>query len=179
MDQTGRKLLMEFKIAHLEQPVNAELLSTLGDSEAMVKINQIDYRLKVLRFSTNILEFILDNSYRTAKILEYGSSHVKILMNGEQIILKKHSKLTEILEKSMALGGSASGENKLLSQIPGRVVSILVKVGDQIKKGDSVIVLESMKMQVAVKSHKDGKIKEIKVKQGNAVSRNDVIAIIE
>jgi hypothetical protein len=30
---------MEFKIAHLEQPVNAELLSTLGDSEAMVKIN--------------------------------------------------------------------------------------------------------------------------------------------
>jgi biotin carboxyl carrier protein len=39
--------------------------------------------------------------------------------------------------------------------------------------------VESMKMQVAVKSHKDGKIKEIKVKQGNTVSRNDVIAVIE
>ena len=54
---------MEFKIAHLEHLVNAELLSTLGDSEAIVKINQIDYRLKVLRFSTNILEFMINNSY--------------------------------------------------------------------------------------------------------------------
>ena len=121
----------------------------------------------------------MDNSYKTAKILEYGSSHVKILMNGEQIILKKHSKLTEILEKSMALGSSASGENKLLSQIPGRVVSIMVKAGDQIKKSDSVIVLESMKMQVAVKAHKDGQIKDIKVKIGDTVSRNDVVAVIE
>jgi biotin carboxyl carrier protein len=100
-------------------------------------------------------------------------------MNGEQIILKKHSKLTEILEKSTALGGSASGENKLLSQIPGRVVSIMVKAGDQIKKSDSVIVLESMKMQVAVKAHKDGQIKDIKVKIGDTVSRNDVVAVIE
>jgi len=100
-------------------------------------------------------------------------------MNGEQIILKKHSKLTEILEKSMALGGSSSGENKLLSQIPGRVVSIMVKTGDQIKKGDSVIVLESMKMQVAVKAHKDGQIRDTKVKIGDTVSRNDVVALIE
>ena len=68
---------MEFKIAHLEQPVNAELLSTLGDSEAMVKINQIDYRLKVLRFSTNILEFMINNSYHYAKILNSSTSEVK------------------------------------------------------------------------------------------------------
>jgi biotin carboxyl carrier protein len=79
----------------------------------------------------------------------------------------------------MALSGSASGENKLLSQIPGRVVSIMVKVGDQIKKGDSIIVLESMKMQVAVKAHKDGEIKATKVKIGDTVSRNDVVAVIE
>ena len=64
----------------------------------------------------------------------------------------------------MALGGSSSGENKLLSQIPGRVVSIMVKAGDQIKKGDSVIVIESMKMQVAVKAHKDGQVRDTKSK---------------
>jgi biotin carboxyl carrier protein len=102
-----------------------------------------------------------------------------MLMNGEQIILKKHSKLTEILEKSIVLGGSSSGENKLLSQIPGRVVSIILRAGDQINKGDSIIVLESMKMQVAVKAHKDGQIRDIKVKVGDTVSRNDIVALIE
>jgi biotin carboxyl carrier protein len=93
--------------------------------------------------------------------------------------INKHSKLSEILEKSLSKISQTAGVNNLTSQIPGRVVSVLGKQGDSVNKGDSIVVLESMKMQVAVKSHKDGKIKEIRVKQGNTVSRNDVIAVIE
>jgi biotin carboxyl carrier protein len=159
--------------------LSGSIKESSGNGQIVATINNKEHSIRIIGLKNNTLEFILDNSYRTAKILEYGSSYIKLLMNGEQIILKKHSKLTEILEKSMALGGSASGENKLLSQIPGRVVSISVKVGDQIKKGDSVIVLESMKMQVAVKAHKDGEIKDTKVKIGDTVSRNDIVAIIE
>lgn len=170
---------MEFKIDNQDSVLSGSIKESSGNGKIVVTINNKEHSIKIIGLKNSILEFILDNSYKTAKILEYGSSHFKILMNGEQIILKKHSKLTEILEKSMALGGSASGENKLLSQIPGRVVSVMVKAGDQIKKDDSVIVLESMKMQVAVKGHKDGQIKDIKVKIGDTVSRNDVVAVIE
>lgn len=170
---------MEFKIDNQDGVLSGSIKETRGNGKIVATINNKEHSIQIIGLKNRILEFILDNSYKTAKILEYGSSHVKILMNGEQIILKKHSKLTEILEKSMALGSSASGENKLLSQIPGRVVSIMVKAGDQIKKSDSVIVLESMKMQVAVKAHKDGQIKDIKVKIGDTVSRNDVVAVIE
>ena len=170
---------MEFKIAHLEQPVNAELVSTLGESEAMVKINQKDYRLKVLRFSTNILEFMIDNSYHSAKILYSSTSEVKLLIDGTEMKINKHSKLSEVLEQSLSKISQTAAVNNLTSQIPGRVVSVLGKQGDSVNKGDSIVVLESMKMQVAVKSHKDGRIKEIKVTQGNTVSRNDVIAVIE
>jgi biotin carboxyl carrier protein len=83
------------------------------------------------------------------------------------------------LEKSLSKISQTTGVNNLTSQIPGRVVTVLGKPGDSVNKGDSIVVLESMKMQVAVKSHKDGKIKEIKAKQGNTVSRNDIIAVIE
>jgi biotin carboxyl carrier protein len=170
---------MEYKITPLEQPANAELLSTLGDSEAMVKINQRDYRLKVLRFSTNILEFMINNSYHYAKILSSSTSEVKLLIDGTEMKISKHSKLSEVLEKSLSKISMSTGVNSLTSQIPGRVVSVIGKQGDPVNKGDSIVVLESMKMQVAVKSHKDGMIKEIKVKQGNTVSRNDIIAVIE
>ncbi len=170
---------MEFKIDNQDRVLSGSIKESSGNGKIVATINNKEHSIKIICLKNSILEFILDNSYKTAKILEYGSSHVKILMNGEQIILKKHSKLTQILEKSAALGGSVSGENKLLSQIPGRVVSIMVKAGDQIKKSDSVIVLESMKMQVAVKTHKDGQIKDIKVKIGDTVSRNDVVAVIE
>lgn len=170
---------MEFKIDNSDNILSGSINEYSGNGKMVATINGKEHSIKIVGLKNSILEFILDNSYRTAKILEFGSSHIKLLMNGEQIILKKHSKLTEILEKSMALGGSTSGENKLLSQIPGRVVSIMVKAGDQIKKGDSVIVLESMKMQVAVKAHKDGQIRDTKVKIGDTVSRNDVVALIE
>ena len=170
---------MEFKIDNSDNILSGSINEYSGNGKMVATINGKEHSIKIVGLKNSILEFILDNSYKTAKILEFGSSHIKLLMNGEQIILKKHSKLTEILEKSMTLGGSSSGENKLLSQIPGRVVSIMVKAGDQIKKGDSVIVLESMKMQVAVKAHKDGQVRDTKVKIGDTVSRNDIVAVIE
>jgi biotin carboxyl carrier protein len=101
------------------------------------------------------------------------------MLDGQPMTVKKHSKLTEVLEKASALGGAGGGDLNLASQIPGRVVNIAAKPGAEIKKGDVVVVLESMKMQVAVKAHKDGTLKEIKVKQGASVSRNDVLAVIE
>jgi biotin carboxyl carrier protein len=170
---------MEFKINNLDNILTGSISESSGNGKIIATINGKEHSIKIIGLQNSIMEFILDNSYKTAKILEFDSSHIKMLMNGEQIILKKHSKLTEILEKSMVLGGSSSGENKLLSQIPGRVVSIMLRAGDKINKGDSIIVLESMKMQVAVKAHKDGQIRDIKVNVGDTVSRNDVVALIE
>ena len=170
---------MEFKINNLDNTFTASISESSSNGKTIATINGKEHSVKIIGLQNSILEFIIDNSYRTAKILDFDSSHIKILMNGEQIILKKHSKLTEILEKSMVLGGSSSGESKLLSQIPGRVVSIILRAGDQVNKGDSIIVLESMKMQVAVKAHKDGQIRDIKVNVGDTVSRNDVVGLID
>jgi biotin carboxyl carrier protein len=121
----------------------------------------------------------LDNKFHSSKIVESLSSHVKLLIDGQPVSIKKHTNLTEILGKSLLLGDKGSGENRLSSQIPGRVVGVIATIGSEVKKGDSVAVLESMKMQVAIKAHKDGKIKEIRVKEGATVSRNDIVAIIE
>jgi biotin carboxyl carrier protein len=55
----------------------------------------------------------------------------------------------------------------------------MVELGSTVKKGDPIIVLESMKMQVAVKSHKDGNVKQIKVNIGATVARYDIVAILE
>jgi len=170
---------MEFKINNLGEINTGSISQSSGNGKIIATINGKQHSIQIISLKNSILEFILDNSYKTAKILEYGSANIKILIDGEEIDIKKHSKWTEVLEKSTALGGASSGENKLLSQIPGRVVSIMLKVGDQVKKGDSIIVLESMKMQVAVKSHKEGKIRDIKVKVGDTVSRNDIVALIE
>jgi biotin carboxyl carrier protein len=171
---------MEFRVGDLAHLLDGEVLRTSGDgSTVLVRIGGKEHSLRLLRSGTNEFEFILDNTFHHAKILQSGSSEVKIVVDGQPLTVKKHSKLTEVLEKASALGAAGGGDRNLASQIPGRVVNIAVKVGDDVKKGDVVVVLESMKMQVAVKAHKDGNVKDIKVKQGASVARNDILAVIE
>jgi len=170
---------VEYKIEKINQFISGTLITSKHDGTVFVSINGNERSLKVIMVDGNELEFILDNKFYNVKIIESLSSHVRLTINGQQVSLKKHSKLAEILGRSLSHSEKGSGENRLSSQIPGRVVSMMVKVGTEIKKGDSIAILESMKMQIAVKAHKDGTIKEIKVKEGSTVSRNDVIAIIE
>jgi biotin carboxyl carrier protein len=171
--------LMEFKVGDLSQMIGGEVLRTGENNSILVNIGGKERTIRLLKSGTGEFEFILDNTFHHAKILQSGSSEVKLMLDGQPITIKKHSKLTEVLEKASALGGTGGGDRNLASQIPGRVVNIAAKPGAEVKKGDVVVVLESMKMQVAVKAHKDGTLKEIKVKQGASVARNDVLAIIE
>ena len=170
---------MEFKVDDLTGMLEGEVLRTTDDNSVLVRIGGKQHTLRLLKTGTNDFEFMLDNTFHQAKILQSGSAEVKIVLDGQPLTVKKHSKLTEVLEKASALGGAGRGDNNLASQIPGRVVNITAKLGNEVKKGDVIVVLESMKMQVAVKAHKDGNLKEIKVKAGASVARNDILAVIE
>jgi biotin carboxyl carrier protein len=170
---------MDFKIADSEEIIDGKLLYSTSDGSILVKISGKEYLVKLLKSGTDFFEFILDDSFHYAKILESHSSDIRISIDGNLMTLKKHSKLAEILEKSLSQGTARGGENSLVSQIPGRVVNVVKPSGSDVKKGDSVVILESMKMQVSVKAHKDGNIKDLRVKNGSIVGRNDIIAIID
>ncbi|MFL6371175.1 MAG: biotin/lipoyl-containing protein [Nitrososphaeraceae archaeon] len=170
---------MQFKIGDIVTLLAGEITRPTGKGSLLIKIDGKEQILRILKFSTDEFEFILGNSFHHAKILSSSSSETKMLIDGEPLTIKKHSKLTEVLKKTMSSTGLGMGENNLTSQIPGRIVSIMAKPGSPIKKGEPVVVLESMKMQVAVKAHKDGTMKEIRVKEGVSVARYDLIAIIE
>ena len=170
---------MEFKVGDLAEMLEGEVLRTANDNSVLVRIAGKQHTLRLLKTGTNEFEFMFENTFHHAKIVQSGSAEVKLMLDGQPLTVKKHSKLTEVLEKASALTGAGGGDRNLTSQIPGRVVNIVAKAGAEVKKGDVILVLESMKMQVAVKAHKDGTLKEIKVKQGASVARYDVLAVIE
>lgn len=72
---------------------------------------------------------------------------------------------------------TASGA--LRAPLPGRVLSIKCKVGDSVNAGDTVLVLESMKMENAIMAPKSGKVKEILAEEGANVALDDVLLVIE
>ncbi|MEE9224418.1 MAG: biotin/lipoyl-containing protein [Thermoplasmata archaeon] len=63
--------------------------------------------------------------------------------------------------------------------MPGRVVSIKVKVGDSVKMGSPLLVLEAMKMQNEISSPREGKVVEIRTSEGSLVDVGDVLLIIQ
>lgn len=74
---------------------------------------------------------------------------------------------------------SASGLAEIKTAMPGKVVKVLVTVGDQVAKGDGVVIVEAMKMQNELRSPTDGEVIEIRVEDGATVAAGDILAVIE
>jgi acetyl-CoA/propionyl-CoA carboxylase biotin carboxyl carrier protein len=78
---------------------------------------------------------------------------------------------------SSAVAGTGSGQVTVPMQ--GTIVKVLVAVGDVVEVGQTICLLEAMKMENAVAAEKDGVIKELRVSAGDSVGAGDVVAVIE
>ncbi len=68
---------------------------------------------------------------------------------------------------------------EVLSPITGNVWKIVKKVGEQVEEYEAIMIMESMKMEIPVEAPQDGKILEIKVKEGDSVIEEEVVALLE
>jgi acetyl-CoA carboxylase biotin carboxyl carrier protein len=68
---------------------------------------------------------------------------------------------------------------EVLSPITGGVWKILVRAGASVGEGETIVILESMKMEIRVKSPRNGTVVEIRVKEGDSILEDDVVAIIQ
>lgn len=65
------------------------------------------------------------------------------------------------------------------SKMPGKIIELKIKVGDAVKKGDLLMVIEAMKMKNPILAPADSTIKELKVEVGSRVNPGDVMAVVE
>ena len=65
------------------------------------------------------------------------------------------------------------------AHITGTVWKIECQVGQQVEEGDTLVILESMKMEMPVEAEDDGKVKEISCQEGQSVSEGDTLVVLE
>jgi biotin carboxyl carrier protein len=73
----------------------------------------------------------------------------------------------------------AEGRQQIVAPMPGKVVRVLVKVGDKVEGGQGLLVVEAMKMQNEVRSPKTGMVERMFVKEGQPVNAGEVLAWID
>lgn len=73
----------------------------------------------------------------------------------------------------------AEGRQQIVAPMPGKVVRVLVNVGDEVEAAQGLMVVEAMKMQNEIRSPKKGKVERLQVKEGQNVNAGDVLAWVE
>lgn len=78
-------------------------------------------------------------------------------------------------------GGSApgSGPQRIVSPMPGKVVRVLVKAGDEVKARQGLVVIEAMKMENELRATRDGRVRDVAVTEGQSVDAGTVLLVVE
>lgn len=107
----------------------------------------------------------------------------KVKVNGKvyEVELEAVSENNESIKtetKAEATATVSSGSNNILAPIAGKVVDVKVNVGDTVKKGQTVAIIEAMKLENEIQSQFDGKVVEIKANKGASVNNKDVLIVL-
>ena len=94
-----------------------------------------------------------------------------VTVNGQTMMLTKTSDAKRGVRHDYAGG--------LTAPMPGQVRSVSVRAGDAVKKGQTLLTIEAMKMEIRIQALKDGKIKAVYVSQGETVEREQILIEVE
>ncbi len=150
----------------------------IGENKYEVRINDAPYTLDAQSVDPSIYSIIMDGKSYEIDI-DYKDSIYQVHYDGKLFKIELMDELKKrMLEKRGGAGG-LEGAYTVKSEMPGKVVEVKVKEGDEIKKGDVLLILESMKMQNEIKSPKDGKVTEVFIKGGDTIEAEANLITIE
>jgi len=156
-----------------------DVTPTEGKSEGL--LNGDFYSLDIEKVDAQTWHILKDNmSYYVQWIERNDEAKTYTLkVNGSLIILEAKNEFDVLLEKmGMANVGSAK-VSKLKAPMPGKVLDVLVTVGQEVVKGDGLVILEAMKMENVLKADDVGVVKSVNVSIGEAVEKNNVLIEFE
>lgn len=142
--------------------------------EYKYKINGNTYNVTVGDIDDNIAQVEVNGVPYKVELEKKAASTVKV--NAPRPAAAPR---TATGEKVISKPATTSGPGAVKAPLPGTVLSIAAKVGDTVKADDTVLVLEAMKMENAIKAGRDGKVASIPVNAGDAVLEGTVLFTIE
>jgi len=129
------------------------------------RIHENNYIVKIISHEEDIIELEVNGTSYSVKMKE-GNIKPKT----PTMVLAKSRKPIEPFKVNLG-----SGKTKILAPIPGVIMSIDIKVGDTVKIGDRLLVLEAMKMENNITSEQAGTVSAIHVKAGQQVLQSELM----
>ena len=168
---------MIYEVSIAEKTYRVELVRTdEGQTKWTCKLNGREVPIDAALIQEGVLSILLNGkSYEVKQ--ELIGTETNVVMGHERFSASVRDPRS--FRSRQRAGTSEQGVKKITAPMPGKVVRILAAVGDQVEAGQSVIVIEAMKMQNELKAPKSGVIKKITVAEGAAVEAGQALAEVE
>ena len=126
--------------------------------------------VQIIRAANGRMDLLVDGQRVTAHV---SSDMAKrwVTINGQTLMLTKTSGAKQGVRHDHAGG--------LIAPMPGQIRSVAVSVGDVVKKGQTLLTMEAMKMEIRIQALKDGVVKSVSVTQGQTVEREQILVEVE
>ncbi|ADB38410.1 acetyl-CoA carboxylase biotin carboxyl carrier protein subunit [Spirosoma linguale] len=140
-------------------------------------VNGESFNWDLVKLADRIFHILHNNQSFTAEVLEFNTADktVSLKVNGHIHLVQLKDRFDLLLEKMGMSTVASSKVNELKAPMPGLIVGISVQPGDVIHKGDSLLILEAMKMENLLKAPGDGTVKNIRVGKGDRVEKGQVL----
>lgn len=129
----------------------------------------------------NKINLLQNSKSVTAQVLSTDllSRTYTIKVNGNRYTVKIENELDALIaDMGLSLGANAV-ENEIHAPMPGLILEVSVKEGDEVSEGDSLCVLEAMKMENALGAPRDGVVKAVHIAKGETVDKNALLIELE
>lgn len=142
-------------------------------------IDEQEFQWDVVKIEDNYFHVISGNKSYRAEVIksDFENKTFSLKINGSKYEVSLKDKSDLLLEKLGLNTSASSGIKEIKAPMPGLILEIKVKEGDTVKKGDSLMVLEAMKMENVLKSPGEGIVKTVRVKKGDSVEKNEILIL--
>ena len=147
----------DYKYEYEDRELDTALRVT-DDGFAMVTIDGVEYPVEIATVHQNDYE---------------------VLINGVGYLFSVETPFSLARQKMLSTKASESTTIRLKAPMPGKILDVFVKTGDVVKAGDTLLILEAMKMQNAILASTKGRIKKVLIKAGDATSKSDLLIEME
>ena len=126
--------------------------------------------------SPGIYSILIDGKSFEARVESKSDSELRIAVAGRQFNAAIRN--SRKWKRDRGAGAEAEGPQQVKAPMPGKIVLVLVKIGDAVDAGQGIAVVEAMKMQNEIRSPKSGTIERVLVAAGQTVNAGEVVAIV-
>lgn len=163
----------------LQIKVNSTFDFQIIEDKSAVFVNGHAVSADIHQINTDHFHVIYKHRSYKVEVVEYNKSEktCTVKVNSTLYNLDVTNQYDALLHQLGLDNLSSARVVDLKAPMPGLVLKIMVKEGDEIKKGDNLVVLEAMKMENIIKASADAKIKAIKIKPADKLEKNQVMIV--